>query len=143
MIALSTITKYRCPKCDQSYRVGQNEFAAGIFTAVGKIDNSKACHVCHSKLTIEHVMCKTISDIYGNRKYGFWICETHSNRRYYPNPMEAAMTNHAMQSYQGTGVQLISYYVEIAEEGFPWGCPVCDRKLEYRDERREGIQCST
>lgn len=139
MIAVATITKYKCPKCDQSYRMGHTGFPAVIFTAVERIDRHKKCHVCHTKLTIDNVICKTIDDIYGNKRYGFWICKTHSNRRFYPNPIESAMTDKSMTAYQSSGAQMVGHYIIIAQGGFPWKCPLCEQDLQYKDERQEVI----
>ncbi len=137
MVVIFAITRYRCPQCDQTYSVGQSNVPAGIFTALNRIDKNKTCHLCHTKLIIDNIRCKVIKNIYGDTNFGFWVCRTHSNRQFYPNPMKQAMENKSLKAFPG----MASHYMMIAKTGFPWRCPLCTQDLAYKDERCTGAIC--
>jgi len=97
------------------------------------MDNKKRyCVVCGEKqpLLIIQMKCEINenTDKYGSAYDGHWECPLGHVKQVYPLPLKRAFENTVTSKYYNW-----SKYLQIAEKGYPWRCPKCNRILAYKN----------
>ncbi len=132
MLLSSMVVEYKCTNCDTYLKIEcVSGYLQSIFTALSNLDKHKFCHMCGIKMEISSISSRTMKNVFGNENYGSWMCPSHRDKRYYPNPLKKAITDKSMADFGEMG----SAYVNITNNKFPWKCPMCSSVLKYTDER--------
>ena len=86
-------------------------------------------------MRLDKALCKPWAGLnkFGNSMRGYWQCNSHTTRKYYPTPIKNAVKGEYNDNdYPEVG--LVTLYKAVAEKGHPWKCPLCDNFLRYFDE---------
>ena len=119
---ISQIIVRECDSCD--YKLSFKTMTPVPIDSVCILPNSSCPKCKKGKLKLVMADVKTIPTKFGDRIRGYWYCTQHSNRKYYPNPLELSEKNQYPMNADGS-------YPKIVKMGFPWKCPTCKKVLRY------------
>jgi len=86
---------------------------------------------CPCKMPITHIECviEPEHNEFGSRYGGHWECKFGHIKEIYPIPLKRMVEGTGFVRYRDD-----KRYKLVAENGYPWRCPVCRAPLIYRED---------
>lgn len=141
IIARTAEIVYYCPEC--CLKIGEGHaIAPRSASLVGyKLERAKLCDYCDGLMEIISIECKTMPDLFGDERSGFWECEDDQHdTRYYVLPLKGADERYKESPRQFHVYEQWTPYEKIARGKYPWKCPRCAQDMGYKDEKDQKLQ---